>query len=190
MGEQREFPTLKTRRLALRELRFSDARAVFDLFSDPDVMRYYNHEPLRTLAEAKRTLRFMCDAFLQGNGIRWGIVLRGKRRVIGTCGFNAWHKPACYAEIGYDLARRHWNRGLMTEALRAMIAYGFEVMRLNRIEARVMPENTASACVLRKLGFSSEGVLRERGFWKGIHHDLEMFSLLKREWHLQPQRHT
>jgi ribosomal-protein-alanine N-acetyltransferase len=69
----------------------------------------------------------------------------------------------------------------MTEALHSVIAYGFDHLRLNRIEAWVMPENRASSRVLEKLGFSSEGVLRERGFWKGTYHDLEMFSLLKRE---------
>ena len=85
------------------------------------------------------------------------------------------------AEIGDDLGRDYWHQGYMSEALRAMLAYGFETLKLNRIEALVMPENEASATLLRRLGFSEEGVLREYAYFKGEYHDLRFFSLLRRE---------
>ncbi len=64
-------------------------------------------------------------------------------------------------------AGNYWHQGYMSEALRAMLAYGFETLELNRIEALVMPENEASAILLLRLGFSEEGVLREYAFFKG-----------------------
>ncbi|NIW38715.1 MAG: GNAT family N-acetyltransferase, partial [Gemmatimonadetes bacterium] len=85
------------------------------------------------------------------------------------------------AEIGYDLAHRHWGRGLMTEALRPMLRFGFEEMDLHRIEAGVTVGNEASARVLEKLGFREEGLLRRGGYWKGAYHDLRGFGLLRRD---------
>lgn len=71
----------------------------------------------------------------------------------------------------------------MREALTAMLAFGFGPMQLNRVEALVVPENTPSQHLLRRLGFECEGLLRQHGFWKGSFHDLHLFSLLKKDWH-------
>ncbi len=69
----------------------------------------------------------------------------------------------------------------MTEALEAMLRFGFDAMSLNRIEADVTVGNDASVRVLEKLGFQREGLLRQRGYWKGSYHDLWLFSLLRDE---------
>ena len=87
-------------------------------------------------------------------------------------------------EIGYELAKAHWRQGIMTEALFAVIEFGFQAIALNRIEAMVMLENTASFKLLQKLGFLEEGILREYGYWKGQFHDLRIFSLLKKDYQL------
>jgi ribosomal-protein-alanine N-acetyltransferase len=70
----------------------------------------------------------------------------------------------------------------MSEALHAMIEYGFENLHLNRLEAFVLPGNERSSHVLRKLGFVEEGVLREYGFWENQFWDMRCFSLVKRDW--------
>jgi len=93
-------------------------------------------------------------------GIRWGIALKGHRNIIGTIGFNNFTKQH-RANIGYDLQAQFWNNGYLTEALKAIIKYGFKELDVNRIEAEVMQGNIASEKLLAKLGFTNEGVLRE-----------------------------
>jgi [ribosomal protein S5]-alanine N-acetyltransferase len=176
-----EFPLLRTDRLLLRETRTSDARAIFRVFSDAAVTRYHNQSTFTRIEEARAVVRSRAALFRHGWGIRWAIARKEDDLLIGACGFHNWHRACSHAEIGYELASDWWRRGLMTEALGAMLAFGFDRMDLNRIEALVMPDNVASARLLRKLGFTAEGTLRQYGHWKERFHDLTMFSLLREE---------
>lgn len=99
---------------------------------------------------------------------------------MGTCGYHNWNRKHAKAEIGYELSIQSWGKGLMSEALKEMIAYGFESMNLNRIEAVVYPENGASIRTLEKQGFKKEGLLEEYAFFRDVYQDLLMFSLLKK----------
>jgi RimJ/RimL family protein N-acetyltransferase len=174
------FPRIETPRLILRELLEEDADAVFRIFSDPEVMKYYDIDVFASIEQAQALIERQKHRFEQKERFRWGIALKVNDTIIGTGGYVAWNRMWCNAELGYDLARLYWGQGIMTEALRAMIQFGFERMGLNRIEAEVMPDNIASIQLLRKLGFQEEGVLHERSFWQGSFHDLIMFALLKR----------
>ena len=91
------------------------------------------------------------------------------------------------AEVGYSLARGLWNRGLMTEALRAVIDFGFRGLNLNRIEAQHESENPASGAVMRKCGMQREGTLRQRLMNKGRFVDVELYSILRCDY-IQRQR--
>lgn len=176
-------PRLETERLVLREIVRSDAEAMFELFGDPEVTRYNDVDTLHELREAGELIDFVQDRFSHKAGMRWAITLKTQEaKLIGTCGFNAWQRYNNCAEIGYDLMRRCWGQGIMTEALGAMIRFGFENMALNRIEADVTIGNDGSARVLQKLGFVEEGILRQRGYWKGKYHDLRFFSLLRADY--------
>lgn len=175
-------PRIETERLVLRALRESDADAVFRVFRDPDVTRHYDLHTFTTLDQARSLIAFFAGRFRARQGIRWGVTLRGEDVVVGTCGFNAWERHLGAAPIGYDLAREHWGRGIATEAVGAILGFGFETMALNRIEALVVPGNVGSERLLAKLGFEREGLLREKGHWGGRHHDLQMFALLRRDW--------
>ena len=174
------FPLVETPRLMLRELRMEDAEAVFHIFSDPAVVKYSNMDVFTGFEQAQLLIEKLRQRFEQKERFRWGIALKDSDTIIGTGGYVAWNRLWYNAELGYDLARPYWNQGLMTEAVRAIIQFGFEHMDLHRIEAEVMPENSASVRLLHKLDFQEEGVFRERGFWKGDFHDLAMFALLKR----------
>lgn len=90
--------------------------------------------------------------------------------------------PKVRADIGYDLMTEYWNRGIMTEVLRVLIDFAFEILDVNRIEAAVSTENNASIRVLEKAGFLKEGILRERSYWRGSCHDIMMLSILKKEY--------
>ena len=115
-------------------------------------------------------------------GIRWGIARKGDSKLIGTCGYTDWDKTAHKGEIGYDLDPAYWGQGIMTEALRAILEYGFKKMGLNRIQAVIDSENTRSQKLVLRLGFKKEGVLRHNSTFRGQFRDDVCFSLLEEEW--------
>jgi len=176
-------PRLETDRLVLRELRMEDADFLFNQWSDPCVTQFMcDQEPLQTREQADAFLRpFQTpedNPFIKW----WGIGRKPGGNLIGTCGFFRWDGQHHRAEIGYDLHPDTWGRGLMPEAIHALIRYGFSEMNLNRIEATVHDKNFRSQRVLGKLGFKQEGVLREYYCRKGIYNNQIQYSLLKREW--------
>jgi [ribosomal protein S5]-alanine N-acetyltransferase len=175
------FPELETESLILRQIRSSDTEAIYAFFSDAEVLRYHDAEPFANLERAGRLINTWHDRFLTYQSIRWGIARKDENIIIGTCGFRFWGKPMFCAELGYELSKVYWRKGIMTEALLRIIRFGFENMELNRIEATVMLENTASMNLLSKLGFTEEGTLREFGYWKFQFHDLKLFSILKKD---------
>lgn len=178
-----EFPCLETPRLSLRALRPDDRFAIFQLFSSPEVVRYYDLTQFEALDNADHLIMALIRRYEQQQAIRWAITLRGGGdRLIGTCGFNLFDHRGHFGEIGYDLHPTFWGQGLITEAMSAVIRFGFREVGLNRIEANVLPGNVASVRVLSKLGFKFEGVLRQRGYWADAYHDLEWYGLLQHEW--------
>ncbi|MBN1261984.1 MAG: GNAT family N-acetyltransferase [Anaerolineae bacterium] len=180
------FPILKTQRLVLREFALTDAAAVLDSFTREKVTRFHNVSTMLDIEEAKALVKARKKAFTTGRGIRWAIALREHgRQGIGSCGYYNFNRSFHSAEIGYDLHPDFWGRGIMTEALTAIIDFGYSDpfdFHLNRIQALTHPENRASIALLRRLGFHEEGLLRAYGFWKDSYQDVQCFSLLRSEW--------
>lgn len=177
------FPRLVTPRLLLREMTLDDAEFYLHHFSDPTVVELTAFEAPRNLVAAREELVEYCiRLFPEGKGIRWGIELRDRPGLIGTCGYHAWSQENFRARIGYDLASDQRRKGLMTEALEGMISCGFERLGLHRIEALTDPRNAASIALLRRLGFLEEGVLRENTHFRGRFIDDVCFALLRPEW--------
>jgi len=88
-------------------------------------------------------------------------------------------------EIAYALSRKYWRKGLMTEAVKEVIKFGFEKMNLNRIYARCFPENIGSYRVMEKAEMQFEGILRKQMFIKGKFQDMKLYSILRREYYAQ-----
>jgi len=174
-------PQLETDRLTLREIDPArDLQAVYDLFADERVALSTDTGPFTEMWEAQEVVDWFGAIFTSHQGLRWAITLReGDGSMIGSCGFNIWNRRSNSAEIGYDLMPEHWGKGVATEAVRAIIDWGFQAMKLNRIQADVMVHNDGSARVLEKLGFVEEGLQRQGGFWRGGYHDLRYFGLLR-----------
>jgi [ribosomal protein S5]-alanine N-acetyltransferase len=177
-----EFPVLETERLILRQLTPEDGESVFDIRKNFEVTRYNGGAAYTDIEQAFRLIDRVSGDYMHGLSLRWGITLRGNDRVIGMCGYNYWIRIDARASIGYDLAYEHWGRGIMPEAVGAMIDFGFDHMLLNRIEADASLENTASARVLEKLGFTCEGIQREQYFEEEDYHDLVLFALLRADY--------
>lgn len=176
------FPQLETPRLLLREITLDDAEDMFRNYSDPQVMRYWGQAPLRSLDEMRQKIADIAAAFAAGEGIRWGMALKGSEGLIGSCGHWRLLKEHFRSEIGYELALDHWGKGLMPEAIGAIARFGFERMGLHTIEAQIDPNNQASRRVLEKQGFVQEGYFRENYFFNGQFTDTAVFSLLKADW--------
>jgi [ribosomal protein S5]-alanine N-acetyltransferase len=171
------FPVLATERLILREIISEDAPEVFEIFSDPKVMLYYDIEALTEPKQALEVIARFTDRHHKKLGIRWGITLKQSGKVLGTCGL-IWKPHNHSAVLGYDLAAEFWGKGIMTEALKPVLTHAFD-HEVNRVEAMTHSPNTASQKVLTRLGFQAEGILRDYFYFKGKFFDLKCFSLLR-----------
>lgn len=145
------FPELETAGQYLRVLTLNDALEVLKHFADPDVTQYMDIEALEDIDAARELINYHA----QDSGCRWGIFDKADGALIGTCGFHCWIDGQ-EAEIGYDLAKRYWGGGIMSEVLATVIEFGFDRMGLRRILAELEPANQRSIGLLQKLGFKTE----------------------------------
>lgn len=166
--------TLRTLRLLLRPLELGDAPALQRIYCDPEVTQHYELDTMSTLSQAEEVLH----VFLQHHD-RFVLIEPASGDIIGTCGLFLWEQQSRMASFGYDLARPYWGHGLMREAAMAVLAYGFAVKDLNRVNALVAVGNTRSRRLLSAMGFREEAILREFSYWKGAFHDMHLFGLLR-----------
>ena len=175
------FPRIQGKRMRLRGPTTGDADDVFALFSDPDVMRYWSRAPMRERGEAEGLIGEMLEAFERRELINW-VIVDAEDHVIGTCTLFRFDPRHRRAEIGYALRPDHWGRGLASETVSSAIDWAFNTLDLHRVEADIDPRNEASRRLLERLGFRSEGVLRERFFVGDSATDSELFGVLASEW--------
>jgi [ribosomal protein S5]-alanine N-acetyltransferase len=175
-------PDLTTARLHLRPLRIGDAPAVQRIFSDPEVTRHVALDTMTDLVPAAAAVERVLQSSARREAIRWAITFPDDDEAIGNAGFLNISADQRRAELGYDLARPLWGHGFAPEAAAAIVAFGFDVMRLHRIEADILPANRASARVLEKLGFRPEAQLTDYLVIQGTPRTVHRFRLLAPEW--------
>lgn len=181
MNEQ-SLPVITTPRLSLRWISEDDVDSLFEIFSDPQVVRYWAFGPLANRDAAAAMQREIAESNLKDTLWKWGLALRDDNRVIGTATLFNLSLSNGRAEIGYAMGRAFWGKGYMNEALTALVVYAFETLKLRRLEADVDPRNAASIRTLERLGFQREGFLRERWHVEGEIQDAYFYGLLKHEW--------
>lgn len=169
---------LHTERLHLRKMKVSDSPSLFRIWSDPEVTKFMNIDSFTDENQAKDMIRLLDEFSLDNKAIRFSIIEMESNKIIGSCGFNSLDFENEKAEIGYDIARAFWGRGYASEAISALLDYAFSTLKLNRIEAKVEPENVNSVKVLQKLNFMFEGTLRQSERVNGKFNDLNMYSKL------------
>jgi RimJ/RimL family protein N-acetyltransferase len=174
---------LETRRLILREFREEDWRDVQEYRSDPVVVKYLPFQPA-TEAETKALIAKIIGFQKAQPRMVYNFALIDKHddKVIGSCSIELSSDGDKQGEIGYALNRSYWNQGLMTEASRGVVTFGFKQLGLHRIYGGCDPANTASSLVMEKLGMKRDGQLREHELWKGTWHDYLLYSVLEQEW--------
>lgn len=175
-------PDLVTPRLRLRRLTMRDAQDIYRYSRDPDVARHVLWEAHRSIGDSRAYLRYMLRRYRGHEPASWGIEWAETGRIIGTIGFMWIQQENSAAEVGYSLAKEFWNRGIMTEALNAVLRYGFDTLNLNRIEAQHEVTNPASGAVMRKCHMLREGTLRSRLFNKGRYVDVDLYAILRKDF--------
>ena len=175
-------PELETERLVLRRLTMRDAEDIYRYSRDTEVARHVLWEAHRSIGDSRAYLRYMLRRYRQHEPASWGIEYKATGAIIGTIGFMWIQTDNSAAEVGYSLSRAYWNQGIMTEALRAVLRYGFTRLHLNRIEAQHELTNPASGAVMRKCHMKKEGTLRSRLFNKGRYVDVDLYAILKKEY--------
>lgn len=172
-------PPLESERILLRRLNMRDATDIFEYSRDPEVARHVLWSAHTSPSESRSYIRYMLRRYRMGEPSSWGIVWKETGRVIGTIGF-MWIQPEnASAEVGYSLARAYWNRGVMTEALKLVLRFSFDRLRLNRVEAQHEVDNLASGAVMRKAGMRREGTLRQRLCNKGRFVDVDLYAIVR-----------
>ena len=177
-------PTIETERLLLRKITLNDANDMFDYASDPQVSEYTTWSTHSSIEDSKNFLRSLNKMYKKRELVDWGIVHKAEQKFIGTCGYVGWSMTNSRAEIGYALSRKYWNQGYTSEAVNAIIEFGFREMMLNRIEAKCKVNNIASARVMEKVGMQLEGILRQQLFVKDQYWDLKIYSILRDDFFL------
>lgn len=173
------FPNLETDRLILREHTLEDARTWFELRHNPDVMRYIDRDSPKDIEEVEGYINGLISGFEQGESMGWAIALKDNpAQMIGNIVFWRMDFPNYRAEIGYLIDPKYWRKGIVSEALTAIIAFAFEEMKLHSIEANINPGNEASRKLLLKHGFVKEAYFKEDYFFNGKFLDSEIYSLI------------
>ena len=175
-------PTITADRVTLRPIAERDIGSLFEIFSDPEVMRYWSSTPLKDMEAARALLADIHDKFHRRLYLQWGIARRVDDTLIGTSTLFHIESNNYRAEIGYALGRAHWGKGFVNEALTALLGYAFDELNLRRVEADVDPRNERSIRTLERLGFQKEGYLRERWEVGGEVQDALFYGLLRRDW--------
>lgn len=167
---------LRTPRLLLRPLQPSDAPALFAMHADAQFMRYWSGPPWTDIQQAHALIEADRQALAANTHLR--LAVEAEAGVVGTCSLFHLHRDSRRAELGYGIARPHWRRGYMREAVAALLALAFGPLELRRIEADADPRNIASCGALERLGFVREGLLRGRWLVGGEVSDTAFYGLL------------
>ena len=176
-----EQPTIVTERLLLRPIAMSDAQEIYEYCCRDEVTKFVRFETHKSIAD---TEAFIASIIANDErGRVWAIVLKERNTVIGTIGIHKVELQNQKLEVGYALSNDFWNKGITTEALRALIQTIFEQTTINRIEALAMIENPPSAKVMEKAGMKFEGVLREFVSIKGVLRSMNIYSIIRKDYY-------
>lgn len=177
-----EIPILETENYILRALTIEDASALFAFMRDKETMKFITPHPVQSDKDMEDKVHGQLDRYKEQKEIPWIIVSKSNEEIVGEFHLhklNMWHKKA---EMGVVIKQEYQHKGVMTEVLEQILAFGFETLGLNRIVGDIFARNQGSEKLLRKYGFRKEGVLRETDFDGKRYHDTVIFSMMKVEY--------
>lgn len=176
------FETIETKNLLLKGLSPNDMKSIFENHSKAEIKNLLGHRSEEDFLKEESKYKNGYSSYNRSFKL-FLIIDKSSNTIIGRCGIHNWNVEHKRAEIGYVMEEESYKRKvLMTEALGAIIEYGFTKLNLNRIEALVGIGNTASLRLMEKYNFVKEGVLRQHYFTAGKFEDSVMFSKLCDEY--------
>ena len=175
-------PAILTDRLCVRPLVEADLPALMAINGDAVATQYLPYATWASMADAQAWYQRMQGIQASGTAVQFVVLARGSEVVLGTCLLFNFNEGSARVELGYVLAPAHWGQGFAREALAGLLDCAFTTLGVRRVEAEVNPLNQASVRVLGRLGFTREGLLRQRWVSKGAAHDVELHGLLRNEW--------
>lgn len=180
----KNLPTLTTKRLILRRMKWQDISDIFEYARVPIVSQYLPWKPHASTKDTSKFMTGVLKKYTQGKPSDWVIVWKRTKKVIGTCGFHNYNTQHNSIELGYCLKHSYWNKGIMTEAVWAVIFFVFTKLDMHRIHARCDIENKASEGVMKKVGMKFEGILRDNAYRKKDkrYHSIKVYSILQHEY--------
>lgn len=174
---------LETERLILRKFTENDAEAVFwNWASDDEVTKYLTWPTHRSVENSAGYLDFCLGTYKENNAYQWGIELKETGELFGNISVVKTDEDLNAVELGYVIGRRFWGNGYMAEAVKAVIAFLFEEVGVNRIAARHDVNNPNSGKVMQKAGMKYEGTLRQADRNNQGIVDCAIYSVLKSEY--------
>jgi len=173
------FPVLTTERLVLRQTEPGDVDEIFFLRSDSEVMKYIDRPVCTTKEEALAFIQRLANRAAANEALVWAITLKGDTKLVGNVGY--WNTdPANHrAELGYALHPDHQHKGIMHEAIAAVLHYGFDTLKLHSVEANTNTANAISQRTLEKHGFVREALFRQNYYFNGKFLDSAIYCLLE-----------
>ncbi len=176
------FPPLETNRLQLRRIQSDDLDGVMAMRGDAETMRYIPRPLVTTPEEGLAHIAMIESAWETNTAINWVVTLKDQDAFMGIIGLYRIQPENHRAELGYMLLPEYHGKGYTTEAIAAVLAFGFDTVNFHSIEAVIDPDNSASERVLQKNGFVKEAHILENELWDGKFWDTVIYSLLKRNY--------
>lgn len=177
-------PRLESKRLLFRAIKRADLDDIYEYSSNPKTSKYLLWSPHKTISTTREFIEIVLSKYKSRDYNDWAIVYKKTGKMIGTCGFTRIDEENQLVEIGYVLNPDYWGAGLATEAVERVLKFAFEVMNVNRVEAKFMFGNGASLAVMKKVGMTFEGYQRDAIFAKGKFRTIGIASILKKEYDL------
>lgn len=144
---------LETERLILRKMELFDAAFFFELNADPEVIKYTGDGGFKNLKESEEIIKYVHSQYDKNGYGRWLVAEKETGNPTGWCGLK-YHDDGGFVDLGYRFMKKYWGKGYATEASKASLDYGFNILKLDRIIGRAMQENVASINVLKKMGMT------------------------------------
>lgn len=176
------FKNLETNRLLLRRVAVSDIKEIRELRGNTETMKFIPRPLVTTDEEAMEHFKMIDEKIENNTGINWAITIKGNPKLIGIIGHYRIQPENHRCEIGYMILPHYNGQGIVTEAIKSVLEYGFDDLNMHSIEAVIDPENEASERVLKKNGFVKEAHILENELWNGKFWDTVIYSLLKRNF--------
>jgi len=174
---------LRGEKVILRYPEMSDAKWLFEHITVPEVAKGLGPQimKLKKLSQEKKWIKSLPKSRRKKETLNFTIVDKKTKKLIGACGFNKFNFDEKFAVVGWWIAKEYWGQGYMVDAAKTLLKYGFNNLKLHRLEAEIHGDNPRSLGLAKKLGFKLEGTKREGHYHKGKFEAMWIVGLLKKE---------